>query len=330
MDDVILTVEKSQKEILLEEFGDRVRVDIDLSKFTSARIGGPADIMMIAETSEDLEKIVTKLWVEQIPYRILGGGTNILISDAGVREVVVLNRARQIRFNDEGDSPSVWAESGANFSSLARKAESRGLSGLEWATGIPGTVGGAVVGNAGAHSEDIAGNLLMAEILHHNFVRDDLRAKTIEISKEFWAVERLDYSYRSSILKRKQGASVVISATIGLKFGDCDQIKEKIDEFTHYRRSTQPAGASMGSMFKNPVNDSAGRLIEASGLKSTRIGDAQISEKHANFFINHGEATAEDVYGLIELSKNSVFKKFGVELELEIELFGDWDLPRYV
>jgi UDP-N-acetylmuramate dehydrogenase len=249
---------------------------------------------------------------------LLGGGSNMLVSDLGVRGVVVLNRASKVVFDAE--KPSVWAESGKNFGSLARQAARKGFSGLEWAAGIPGTVGGAVVGNAGAHGGDTAGNLELAEVLH----RDQGRTT--------WKVERFNYGYRSSVLKTntasrqplRQPQVVVLSADFNLEVGDPEEIQQVLEDNLAFRRRTQPPGASMGSMFKNPPGDYAGRLIEAAGMKGARVGSAGISELHANFFINHGGARAADVYSLIQQARRTVKEQFGVTLELEIEIVGEW------
>jgi UDP-N-acetylmuramate dehydrogenase len=307
-------------ERLRSEFGDRIREGVRLAKFTAARIGGPAEGLIIAESADDLAYLVEHLWDMDMGFTILGGGSNILVSDTGVRGVVILNRAIQVKFDVNTDPPSVWAESGANFGSIARQAAGRGLSGLEWAVGIPGTIGGAIVGNAGAHGAEIEDNILMAEILHQ------VKGIANPTVRESWEREALAFEYRSSKIKRDPGNTVVLSARLQLQNSTPDMVKKKTDEFTAYRHRTQPPGASMGSMFKNPPGDYAGKLIEAAGLKGTRIGEAEISSLHANFFINHGNARASDVRRLIDLARDKVKEKFNVELELEIELIGDWDL----
>jgi UDP-N-acetylmuramate dehydrogenase len=290
-----------------------------------------------AHTTEELAEMAFFLWQKGLPFIVMGGGSNILVSDAGVRGVVLLNQARQIRFDEDGDPPTVWAESGANFGLLARQAATRGLTGLEWATGIPGTVGGAIVGNAGAHGKDMSSNLMVAEILHLNplmrkpdevSVRSSYLAgagSTPEFFKETWPVEQFGYEYRNSILKRKALQAVVLVALLRLGKSTPQAVQAKMDEYAEHRRRTQPPGASMGSMFKNPPGDYAGRLIESTGLKGKRIGDAQISAQHGNFFINSGKATATDIYALIRLAQEKVAEKTGIHLELEIELVGDWD-----
>jgi UDP-N-acetylmuramate dehydrogenase len=208
-----------------------------------------------------------------------------------------------------------------NFGVLARKAATHGLSGLEWAAGIPGTVGGAIYGNAGAHGSDMAKNLMMAKILHQKQTSEDKRH---EILQEEWPVERFEFTYRSSALKRQPNRVVVLSAQLKLNQKTPDAVQVKMDEFALLRRNSQPGGASMGSIFKNPPGDYAGRLIEAAGLKGRKIGKVEVSEKHANFFINQDSATASDYEALIRLVHKEVLKKQGVNLELEIELLGDW------
>jgi len=292
-------------------------VDVPLARYTAARIGGPADFLLAAGSADELAEFASRLWEIEAPFIILGGGSNVLVSDEGVRGVVILNRAREVRFDEDASPPTVWAESGANFGAIARQAASRGLAGLEWAIGIPGTVGGAVIGNAGAHGGDVAGNLRMAKILH----RDGRR--------ERWSVERLGYAYRSSILKRSSFdtadyRTIVLAASFNLERNTPEAVQQVVGAYTRQRQRSQPPGASMGSMFKNPVGDYAGRLIDAAGLKGTRIGDAEISTLHANFFINRGEASAADVFGLIEIARETVAEQFNINLELEIELVGEW------
>ncbi|MGD8456235.1 MAG: UDP-N-acetylmuramate dehydrogenase [Anaerolineales bacterium] len=300
---------------LKEVFGSRLIENEPLAKYTSARIGGPADAMIVVKSADELAETVTLLWELEAPLKILGGGSNVLVSDAGVRAVVVLNKARKVVFDLQGDPPTVTAESGSNFGAVARQAAQKDLSGLEWAAGIPGTVGGAVVSNAGAHGGDVSSSLEVAEILQ----RDE--------GRQSWSVDQFAYRYRGSALKGGSKDAVVLLATFRLSREKPAVIQERLDAYLGRRKRTQPPGASMGSMFKNPSNDYAGRLIEAAGLKGTRRGDAEISSVHANFFINHGSASAQDVYSLIEQARESVKDQFGVALELEIELFGDWEEP---
>jgi len=299
-------------DVLRLRFGAAVQENISLAPYTSARIGGPADALVVVKSADEFADVMKTLWEQGAPYVILGGGSNVLVSDKGVRGVVVLNRAKEVRF-ESGDQPAVWCEAGVVFSNLANRCASKGLAGLEWAATVPGTVGGAVYGNAGAFGGDMSGNLIWADVLTKD-------------GREKLSVDQMDYGYRTSVLKRGEIKAIVLSALLRLKNSNKEEVSVKINEFSERRKSAQPPGASMGSMFKNPSGDHAGRLIEAAGLKGTRIGNAEISTKHGNFFINHGETRAEDVYALIRLTQETVFKKFGVDLELEVELIGDWNV----
>jgi UDP-N-acetylmuramate dehydrogenase len=198
------------------------------------------------------------------------------------------------------------------LSGVARQAALRGMAGMEWAAFIPGSVGGAVYGNAGAHGSDMNASLILAEILHP------------ENGYQEWTVSQMSYQYRSSILKRERGQTVILAARLRLHNSTPDEVQARMAEFNKHRKQSQPPGASMGSMFKNPPGDYAGRLIEAAGLKGTRIGGAQISTIHANFFINQGSASAADIHGLVQLAKKTVHDQFNVDLELEIELLGEF------
>lgn len=307
---------------LQQKFGERLQAEVALARYTSARVGGPAELLLMANSAKELAEMISNLWELEQPFLILGGGSNVLVADAGVRGVVVLNRARHVRFSEHSMPPTVWAESGANFGLLARQAAARGLSGLEWAAGIPGSLGGAVVGNAGAFGADLSSNLIVAEILHRI---PAMEATGQHIARrEKWSKERFGYEYRSSVLKRGSEAAVVLSAKLRLMNSTPDAVKARMDEQTAIRHRTQPPGASTGSMFKNPPGDYAGRLIDAAGLKGTQIGGVQISPLHGNFFINLGNATASDFYRLVELARNTVADKFGIGLELEIQLVGEW------
>jgi UDP-N-acetylmuramate dehydrogenase len=234
------------------------------------------------------------------------------VSDAGVRGLVVLNRARAVTFGEL----QVRAESGASFSTVARRCVARGLAGLEWAASIPGTVGGAVVGNAGAWGGDVASTLVRATIL-------EPAGAVVE-----WPVAQFDYGYRTSVLKRQslEGTprAIVLAAEFALRAGDRGTLEAQVTSINSRRKASQPPGATCGSVFKNPPGDYAGRLIEAAGLKGKRREGAEISSLHANFIVNHGQATAADVKALIDEARQAIQAQFGVSLELEIELMGAW------
>ena len=301
----------SSIETLRQKFGDAVQENVLLAPYTSARIGGPADMMLTVKTADELADAMQLIWELDLPYYILGGGSNVLVSDKGFRGVVVLDRAKEVRF-ELCDQPTVWCEAGVVIANLAKRCASKGLAGLEWSATVPGTIGGAVFGNAGAFGGDMNDSLIWAELLTSN-------------GREKFTLDQMGYGYRTSILKRGEINGIVLSALLKLKNSSKEEVSVKIDQFSERRKATQPPGASMGSMFKNPEGDHAGRLIEAAGLKGTRIGNAEISTVHGNFFINHGETKAEDIRALIVLVQKTIQEKFNVNLELEVELVGEWN-----
>ncbi len=298
---------------LRNAFGQRLQENVPMAHYTTAQVGGHADALLPVHSSEELAEGVSRLWDLGIEFTLLGGGSNVLISDRGIRGLVVLNRARNVKIDIHSQTPAVWAESGANLGAMARQLALRGLSGLEWSAAIPGTVGGAVYGNAGAFGGDVQSCLLLAEILHP------------QLGKVSWPAERLDFAYRSSVLKREHMGAVVLAAKFKLSQSKPAEVQARIEANSLQRRQTQPPGATIGSMFKNPPGDFAGRLIDTAGLKGQSVGDAEISSVHANFFVNHGAATASDILKLIRMAQAAVQKKHGVRLELEIELLGEWD-----
>jgi UDP-N-acetylmuramate dehydrogenase len=243
--------------------------------------------------------------------RVLGGGANVLVSDAGVPGLVVINRVSEITFGKWHDGRNLAVSSGVSLTVLAHKCQAHGLSGLEWAVSVPGTVGGAIVNNAGAHGGD------MREVVCDVVVLDARRGPRLLTNAD------LDYGYRYSSLKAQTDKRfVVLMALLALQPDDPAAIQERMDSFIAYRKQTQPPGASLGSIFKNPDGDYAGRLIEAAGLKGYTIGGAQVSPIHANFMVNTGGASAADYYRLIQHVQAAVARETGVELELEIELLG--------
>lgn len=285
-----------------------------LARYTAARLGGPADWLYVArESTDELVEVVKAAWEEGLPVRILGSGANVLVSDKGIRGLVVINDFSEISFGDWHDGRNVSATAGTSLTVLAHKCQSRGLSGFEWVISVPGTVGGAVVNNAGAHGGDMS-----------SIVRDVVLLDA-DHGPQLLTTEDLKYEYRNSSLKASpKRRFLVLLATFALKPDNPSNIQARMNEFVAYRKRTQPPGASLGSIFKNPDGDYAGRLIEAAGLKGCQRGEVQVSPVHANFFINLGSATASDYYGLIEHVREVTFREKGVHLELEIELLGEW------
>lgn len=310
------------------ELGVTIEQNRSLAGLTSIKVGGPAEYFATVQTVDQLLKLVRWARAQDLPYWILGGGSNVLISDDGVRGLVIQNRCRQVRVDEppccdypQDLRPYLFAESGAAMAGLARTSINAGLTGLEWAVSVPGTVGGAVINNAGAHGGEVKDNLWDALILDDN---DEVR--------EF-KPDQLAYAYRSSALKRGRVlrggfGPVVLSANFRLSAGDSEEIRTRADNFLAHRRRTQPVEPSLGSTFKNPPGDYAGRLIEAAGLQGHRIGGIEISRTHANFFVNPGgvgSATAADVVAMIEFVQERVQHLFRVTLDPEIQWVGEWD-----
>lgn len=295
-------------ERLRREVQGPVSEDTPTGRYTTVGIGGPADILVEATCSEDVAAVCRIASETGTPMRVLGAGSNVLISDRGVRGIVLHmgRRFRDIRF----DGARVFAEAGATLPRLAKQAADRGLSGIEFGGGIPGTVGGAVVMNAGAHGGEIA------QIAKEVYVVDRT-GQTVR-----YEGEEMQFSYRRSRLSGVYDC-VVVGATFELTPDDPERVRERMRAFALRRRETQPLGvASSGSVFKNPPGDYAGRLVEAAGLKGLREGQAMVSEVHGNFIVNLGGATSDDVLRLIDRVRQQVKSRFGIQLQLEVELIG--------
>lgn len=290
---------------LASEIVGDVRINEPLSRYTSFKIGGPAGLFVEPQTTNDLIITLAYLQKQSIPVFILGNGTNLLVNDSGYRGAVIRLAGDFSRVEFIGNT--VDAGAAVSLPKLARDVSSRGLSGLEFAAGIPASVGGALVMNAGAHGSEISDLVTDADILDAN-----LKVHTL-------TRERLQLSYRKSVLPLK---AVVCRVRFQLQPGETEASLAKCRDHLLFRRERQPRLPNAGSIFKNPPQDAAGRLIEAAGLKGRRAGGAMISEVHANFFVNCGNATAEDVCTLIQMARNAVATKFGIELKLEVRLLG--------
>lgn len=302
---------------LRAQLGDRLLHHEPMSKYTAARLGGTAEWLYIArepETSEDLSAVLMTAWENDIPVHVLGGGANVLVSDKGVQGLVVINRIGRIRFGAWHEGRTVSATSGTSLTVLANRCQRQGYTGLEWAVSVPGTVGGAIVNNAGAHGGDMAGCVADIVVLEAG------------IGPRLYTRADLDYGYRHSSLKaRDDRRFLVLMATFFLPMDDPRAIKQRMNQFQTHRKQTQPTGASLGSIFKNPQGNFAGKLIDEAGLKGYRIGGAMVSEVHGNFFMNaDGQATASDYYALVQYVQTEVEINTGIMLEPEIEFIGDW------
>jgi len=312
-------------------FGVSITTGTPLATYTTMKVGGPAELFAVVNHTDQLLKLVRWARRVELPYFILGGGSNMLISDAGIRGLVIYNRCRQVRIDPApccvypvDDRPFLFAESGAALAGVARAGVRAGLTGLEWAVSVPGTVGGAVMGNAGAYGGEIKDSLAYAWVI-------DADGEVVEMQ-----VEEFDYAYRDSSLKRRKPLRsafnpVILSANFRLAEGDRDEIERRAAEVLQHRRATQPVEPSLGSVFVNPPGDFAGRLVEAAGLKGARSGGVEVSRQHANFIVRVpsgrggvGAATATDVVRLMERIRSSVRDSFGIELTPEVQLVGEW------
>ena len=273
---------------------------------TSFKIGGPADLLVIPEDVKDLKAALAFARSKGLPSWVMGSGSNTLVRDGGIRGMVILPNAFQelTRVGTE-----VTAGAGVRVSRLLAFCSKQGLSGLEILSGVPGTVGGAVWGNAGAWGGSTSDHLARVQV-----VTDEGEELTLER-------EAIPFRYRFSGLPK---GSVIVQATFALAPGDPTAIRQQISRWLVQRNTTQPVEfRSAGSIFKNPPRDYAGRLVEAAGVKGTRIGGAKISEKHGNFFVNLGDARAADVLALVALARERVRQTSGIDLELEIRVVGE-------
>jgi UDP-N-acetylmuramate dehydrogenase len=283
-----------------------------LARHTSFGIGGPAGWFVAAETAADLRRWLDWGRERGWPITLLGHGSNVLVADAGLRGLVIVNRWSGVRWSRANWQFALQVGSGTPLSDLAYYTVSRGRAGLEWAVGIPGTVGGAVVGNAGAF-----GGYMGDVVRRVTVLEADGRVREL-------TAEECGFEYRTSAFKAGAVAGVILDVELALRPGDPRELWAKAEEGNARRDATQPREPSAGSVFKRTANHPAGWLIEQAGLKGTCKGDACISPVHANFIVNRGQATAADVRFLIELAQRRVREQFGEELELEIERIGAW------
>lgn len=287
-------------------------INEDMGRHTSFRAGGPAAVYIIPESREELVSLVGSLRREGSRYSVLGNGTNLLVSDRGIAETVI-EIGKGIDFIGllDGEDSCILAEAGASLSAVASFAARMGLSGMEALHGIPGTVGGAVVMNAGAYGTEMKDVLLCCEVL------------TKEGEEMQLPAGELDLSYRHSAVP--ENGWIVLSATFRLSPAEPSEIQQRMREFRDKRAEKQPLDkASAGSTFRRPSGNFAGRLIEEAGLKGCRFGGAQVSEKHCGFIINEGNASAGDIYGLICHVRDLVEEKSGIRLEPEVKFWGDF------
>ncbi|GGA20883.1 UDP-N-acetylmuramate dehydrogenase [Paenibacillus physcomitrellae] len=293
---------------LTEHETGAVLPDEPMSRHTTWKIGGPADVLVIPEHKGQLQTLIRFLHEQRVPWMLLGKGSNLLVSDKGIRGAVI-KLGKSFEFA-EFRGREVQAGGGTSFVSLSIMAGKRGLTGLEFASGIPGTVGGAVYMNAGAHGSDVSRVFKSAEIVLENGELVTCGA------------EGMGFQYRHSFLHGTKGA--VVGAVFELEEGNAESIRASMAAFKERRRNTQPLQMPCaGSVFRNPPGDFAARLIESAGLKGTRVGGAEISGVHANFIVNTGQAKAEDVLTLMNQIRSTIASHYGVELVPEVFVVGE-------
>jgi UDP-N-acetylmuramate dehydrogenase len=286
----------------------KVKINEPLVNHTTIKIGGPADLFIEPSSVDNLKKAMTVIEKNGIKWRAIGRGSNLLVSDKGIEGAVIKlgSGLDHLEINET----EITVGGGYSLVSLATSISKKGLSGLEFASGIPGSVGGAVYMNAGAHGSDISKILTKAHILF-----DDG-------SMEWLTNQEMEFSYRTSILQKKR-PGIVLEAVFKLSEGDRAAIVAQMQKNKDYRKETQPWNfPCAGSIFRNPLPNYAGKLIEDAGLKGYSIGGAKISEMHGNFIVNGGNATAEDVLSLIQYVKDTIYRQYQVKMETEVEIIG--------
>lgn len=290
-----------------KSFRGRIALNEPMERYTTFRIGGAADIYLEPLDKEDALALITYLRGQSLPYVLMGNGSNILVSDQGVRGAVV-NLEVGFSYVRNQDDGTVVAGAGIKLAKFVDFCIGNGYAGTEMLAGIPGTLGGAVIMNAGAYGGEISDHMIAVELIRGS--------KLMTISKD-----DAGFAYRTSALQ----GDVILEASFQFPSGQKENMKTVRRQTLLKRNSSQPVQwGNAGSIFKNPKGDFAARLIQECGLKGTTIGGAQISELHANFIINRGQATAADVMALIQVARQAVLEKFAIELELEVKLIGDW------
>jgi UDP-N-acetylmuramate dehydrogenase len=315
----------------LDQLGVELKQNAPLASLTTMKVGGNAEYLATVGETAHLIRVLRWARANEIPWFVIGGGSNMLIADGGMRGLVIHNRCRAVRIdpapccvNPQDLRPYLFAESGAPTAGAARTSVKAGLTGFEWAISLPGTIGGAVVGNAGAYGSEVKDSFEYGWMLDEH---DDVTQVSLA---------DMHYDYRASSMKQRATpenplragfGSVLLSANFRMVEGDVEEIRARADKFLQHRRTTQPVEPSLGSTFVNPPGDFAGRLIEMAGLKGTRVGGVEVSDVHANFLVNRGgigAATASDALALIQRIQARVADKFGILLEPEVQFAGEW------
>ncbi len=324
-------------------FKRRVRLNEPMARHSTFGVGGPADVWVSLDTSRELIDLVRLCIERQWPLLLVGNGTNTLFADAGLRGIVARITLNTYTIEEHVDGTALLvAEAGVSWPRLLNELADLGWGGLEFGPGIPGTLGGGVISNAGAHNSELGDVLEWIEVLDARSASGSQNGISVPIIRRYLHDE-IDLSYRHSRFRKErrinfdargypivpprgliEPSEIILQLGIRLQHEDPEKLHTTIEEYKQHRKKTQPPQQSAGSVFKNPPGDYAGRLIDQAGLKGTTHGKAQISKRHANFIVNLGGASAADVVALIVEARNRVHERFGVDLELEVELRGEW------
>jgi UDP-N-acetylmuramate dehydrogenase len=291
----------------------KLETGVSLARFTSLHVGGAADFFLLARSGQEFAQGLDWARNKGVPVRVIGGGSNLLVAEAGIEGLVIKAGNAHADVEEWHDAPVVVAEAGANLANLARRLAKQGFGGLEWAANVPGTVGGAAVNNAGAFGSDTATCLAAIGLVDADGRKQRVRP------------DELGYAYRASVLKRRELGDIAVERVeLRLHLSTPGRAGGRVKEFNAQRMRSQPRIASAGSVFANPADGFAGKLIEDAGLKRHRVGGAEISEQHANFIVNSGAATPNDVFSLMRHVQDAVYERTAVWLSPEIELVGRW------
>lgn len=288
---------------------NKILYNEQMSKHTTFKVGGPAEVFIKIDNIDDLKEILEFVNKNKIPLTVIGNGSNIVVLDSGIKGITICIKLEKTEVKENKDGIQIVVGSGNKISKLARECLEKEITGLEELSGIPGTIGGAVKMNAGAHGKEMKDIVKKVKCVDYN-----------GNIKEFTNAE-MKFGYRKSILKEEK--YIVLEVELILQKGNKEEIKEKIDKYSKYRKEKQPIEfPSAGSTFKRGDNFITAALIDQAGLKGYSVGGAEVSIKHSGFIINKGNATAEDILNLAEYVEQEVYKKFGKKIELEIEVIG--------
>lgn len=304
-----MNIEKIIKEAGLKIASEKIKYNEEMKNYTSFKIGGPADCLIKIDNTEDLKEVLNLAQEKQIPLTILGNGSNVLISDKGIEGITLIIKIEKLEIEENGDKIKVTVGAGEKNAKIARIFLNQDISGFEEISGIPGTIGGAIRMNAGAHGKEMKDIVKKVKAISYNGEQ-----------KEF-TNEEMKFAYRRSMLKDEK--YIVTEVELELTKGKKEEIQAKMEEYKTFRKEKQPIEyPSAGSTFKRGEDFITAKLIDEAGLKGYSVGDAEVSTKHAGFVINKGNATSEDVLKLVKYVQEKVYEKFGKKIELEVEIIG--------